>query len=136
MTASITVFVVDHDETLRQAMSRLMRADGFRAECFESTDALPNKRDWPGGVVVLIVDLATALRSDKLFYKQPNFRDLHPPVICLTSCDTDRTRREAQAMGAFSYFRKPVDDQALSDAIIFAAQQSDRVVSVETTCAT
>jgi hypothetical protein len=39
-------------------------------------------------------------------------------------------------MGAFSYFRKPVDDQALSDAIIFAAYQSDRGVSVETTCAT
>ena len=87
MTASITVFVVEHDKTLRQAMSRLMRADGFRAECFESTDALPKKRDWPDGVVVLIVDLDTALRSDELFYKQLNIGDLHPPVICLTGCE-------------------------------------------------
>jgi FixJ family two-component response regulator len=93
MTASITVSVVDQDETLRQAMSRLVRADGFGAECFESTDASPKERDWPGGVVVLIVELATALRSDKLFYRQSNIRDLHPPVICLTSCDTDRMRR-------------------------------------------
>jgi FixJ family two-component response regulator len=136
MTASITVFVVEHDKTLRQAMSRLMRADGFRAECFESTDALPKKRDWPDGVVVLIVDLDTALRSDELFYKQLNIGDLHPPVICLTGCDTNRTRREAKAMGATSYFRKPVDDQALSDAIIFAAQQSDCGVSVDTTYVT
>ena len=97
MTASITVFVVEHDKTLRQAMSRLMRADGFRAECFESTDALPKKRDWPDGVVVLIVDLDTALRSDELFYKQLNIGDLHPPVICLTGAlpgkEADRSEK-------------------------------------------
>jgi hypothetical protein len=35
-------------------------------------------------VVVLIVDLPTALQSDELFYNQSNIRDLRPPVICLT----------------------------------------------------
>ena len=102
MTASITVFVVEHDKTLRQAMSRLMRADGFRAECFESTDDLPKKRDWPDGVVVLIVDLDTALRSDELFYKQLNIGDLDGRVICLTRCDTNGTRHEAKAMGSMT----------------------------------
>jgi DNA-binding NarL/FixJ family response regulator len=42
------------------------------------------------------------------------------PVIFVTAHDTPETRCRAQSAGAAGYFRKPVDDQALLDAIAWA----------------
>jgi FixJ family two-component response regulator len=42
------------------------------------------------------------------------------PVIFVTAHDTPETRCRAQSTGAAGYFRKPVDDQALLDAIAWA----------------
>ena len=39
------------------------------------------------------------------------------PVIALSAQDDDETRERARALGAVTFFRKPVDDQALLDAI-------------------
>jgi FixJ family two-component response regulator len=44
----------------------------------------------------------------------------HVPVIFVTAHDTPETRQRAQSVGAAGYFRKPVDDQALLDAIAWA----------------
>lgn len=42
------------------------------------------------------------------------------PVILVTAYDTAETRERARQVGAAAYFRKPVDDQALLDAIAWA----------------
>jgi FixJ family two-component response regulator len=42
------------------------------------------------------------------------------PVIFVTAHDSPETRNRAQSVGAAAYFRKPVDDQALLDAIAWA----------------
>jgi two-component system response regulator FixJ len=39
------------------------------------------------------------------------------PVILVTGFDTEETRALAKQSGAAGYFRKPVDDRALLDAI-------------------
>jgi FixJ family two-component response regulator len=44
----------------------------------------------------------------------------HLPVILVTAYDTPETRELAQRTGAAAYFRKPVDDQALLDAVAWA----------------
>ena len=44
----------------------------------------------------------------------------HLPVIFVTAHDTPETRDLALRYGASSYFRKPVDEQALLDAITWA----------------
>lgn len=46
------------------------------------------------------------------------------PVIFITAHDTPETREIAQRNGASAYFRKPVDDQALLDAIAWAVNAS------------
>jgi FixJ family two-component response regulator len=46
------------------------------------------------------------------------------PVIFTTAHDTPETREIAQRAGAAAYFRKPVDDQALLDAIAWALSSS------------
>ncbi len=46
------------------------------------------------------------------------------PVIFVTAYDTPETHDLAERFGAVAYFRKPVDDQALLDAILRAVHQS------------
>ena len=46
--------------------------------------------------------------------------DRHLPVIFTTAHDTPENREIAQRAGASAYLRKPVDDQALLDAIHWA----------------
>ena len=71
---------------------------------------------------VLLVDVATASHSAASLHVQLQERGLSMPVIYLTDCDTDRMRCEARTQGAAGYFRKPIDEQALVDAITFAAE--------------
>ncbi len=42
------------------------------------------------------------------------------PVIIVTAHDTEEMRAKARQVGVVGYFRKPVDDQALIDAIEWA----------------
>jgi FixJ family two-component response regulator len=121
MPASITVFIVDGDESVRRAMARMMRADGFQAVCAESVESLL-QQDLPASEAVLLVDVKTARQSGTSLHEQLNARALNLPVIYLTDCDTERSRCLAKHLGAAGYFRKPIDDQALVDAIIFAVQ--------------
>ena len=47
------------------------------------------------------------------------------PVIFVTAHDTTETRDLAQRYGASAYFTKPVDDQALLDAIRWSIHRGD-----------
>ena len=42
------------------------------------------------------------------------------PVIVISAHDDEETREHAKELGAVSFFRKPIDDQALLDAIWWA----------------
>ena len=123
MSASITVFVVDSDDSVRRAMARVMKAGGFRAVCVSSVEAL-FQQDLTASEALLLVDVRTARQSAKLLHEELGARGLNLPVIYLTDCDTERSRIKATLLGAAGYFRKPVDEQALSDAITFAVQRS------------
>lgn len=122
MSASITVFIVDKDESVLRAMARLMKAVGFEAECFSSIEDLFHE-DLASRRIVLLVDVSTARQFEASLHEQLIARGLAMPVIYLTDCDTDRMRRTLRSQGAAGYFRKPVDQQALVDAITFVTQQ-------------
>lgn len=130
MEASITVFVVDGDDSVRRAIERLMKADGFRAVCVSSVDAL-FQQDLPASEALLLIDVRTARQSHISLHEELAARGLDPPVIYLTDCDTERSRQKAKLMGAAGYFRKPVDEQALSDAITFAVHRSSAKQPIE-----
>ena len=48
------------------------------------------------------------------------------PVIYVTAHDTEETRHLARDAGASGFFRKPVDDQALLDAIEWALSENQK----------
>ncbi len=45
------------------------------------------------------------------------------PVIVISASDDAQVREQARELGAVTFFRKPIDDQALLDAISWAIAQ-------------
>jgi len=53
-------------------------------------------------------------------------RGLHTPVIFVSAQDTEHIRAEAKHVSAAGFFRKPVDAQALLDAIAWAVRNENK----------
>lgn len=119
MTELITVFVVDSDASIRRSMARMMRVEGFEVVCFPDLDTLL-QQDIPSSNVILLLDVRTTNPSGDSLQDYLSVHGLNPPIIFLADCDQSATLRRARELGAAAYFQKPVDKQALLDAILFA----------------
>jgi len=119
-----TVYVIDDDLSVRSALKRLLRVCGLQVRAFESVEAfLAHPPAAKNSCVVADIRLPgiDGLQLPALLAGM----DLEIPVIFLTAQDTEETRGAARRAGAAGYFRKPVDDQALLDAIEWALSRFD-----------
>jgi FixJ family two-component response regulator len=110
------IAIVDDEESVRKAISRLLRAAGFGVETYASgSDFLRAVEQRPPHCVVL--DLRMPHISG--FDVQSALKQAHAqvPVIIITGDDSAETRAHAIGQGAKAYLRKPVDDAMLLDAI-------------------
>lgn len=111
-----TVFVVDDDESVRTSLGRLMRAEGFTVHLFESPERfLAEVTPIPEACVLL--DITLPGMNGLEVQAKLNQRGIRLPVIAVSARDDEATRREARQLGAKYFFRKPVDDRTLIDAI-------------------
>ena len=113
------VYIVDDDDSVRGAIKRLIRSAGMEAQTFASgADFLKSKfRDQR---TCLVADVRMPGMSGLELHQKLIERGFKLPVIYITGFDTAETRSQARKSGAFGYFRKPVDDQALLDTIQLA----------------
>ncbi len=113
------IYIVDDDASVCKAMKRLLKSAGLAAQAFHSAQdflsvATPQISD------CLLVDVQMPGMSGLELQRQLIKNGIRVPVIFITAFDEDHLRQEARAAGAAGYFRKPFDDQALLDAIIFS----------------
>jgi FixJ family two-component response regulator len=127
-TPPIAVYIVDDDPAVREALARFMRSAGLRVELFASViDLLDKGRfDEPLCIVadIRLPDIS-GLELPAFLAQQGRPR----PVIFITAYDTDENRSAAHRAGAAAFFRKPVDGEALLDAINWAVGEHDRTSS-------
>ena len=114
--ARVFVYIVDDDAAVRHALARLMRAAQHEALAYESAERfLAEVRDRPSACILLDITMPhmTGLQV------QARLKELgiQLPVIALSARDDEETRGRARKLGASFFLRKPVDDQALLDAI-------------------
>jgi FixJ family two-component response regulator len=114
------VFVVDDDDSVRKSLGRLIRSEGFEVHLFDSSEGFleavtPTLR----ACVVLDVSMPSISGID--VQHRLNERGMRMPVIIVSARDDDLTRSRAKQCGAKFFFRKPVDERALIDAIDWAA---------------
>ena len=114
--AGLVVYVVDDDASVRSGLARLMRSAGLRTMSFDGGEAfLAHAVHGAAGCVVL--DISMPGLSGLQVQERLTQAAVGIPVIALSARDDDETRRLARALGARFFLRKPVDDQALLDAI-------------------
>ena len=114
--APIIVHIVDDDGAVRAGFARLLRAAGLDARCYESADLfLETVRDGSGACVLLDITMPNTTGPD--VQERLNEKGIGLPVITVSARDDEPTRALARALGARMFLRKPVDDQALLDAI-------------------
>jgi FixJ family two-component response regulator len=117
----MTISIIDHDPSVRKALLLLLQSVGFEARAFPSAEdfqkhALINNED------CIILDLRMPGMNGFDLMETLISKGIHAPVICLTASDDVKSREQAREFGAVAYFTKPVDDQALIDAINLAIQ--------------
>lgn len=113
------IYVIDDDASVRKALQRLMNAAGLDCSAFASgSDFLKDVPADASGCVIMDISMPEMTGQQLLAkLKEMGFR---MGVIALSAMDTPETREQARKLGATSFFRKPVDDQALLDAIHWA----------------
>ena len=118
------VSVVEDDESVRRALTRLIRSVGLTAEAFASaTDFLCyGHLDTPGCV---ILDVRMPGLSGLDLQQRLIEVGLQMPIIFITAHEDAHMRERAMNRGAIAFFQKPFDDRALLDAI-YNALGTDR----------
>ncbi len=113
------LYIIDDEPELRTAYSRLARSARMRAKTFASVrEFLEGNPAAENACVICDIGLSgTSGIELPTLLDQPGS---HIPVIFVTSEDTESVRERASRAGAAGYFRKPVDSQALLDAIAWA----------------
>ena len=110
------ICIVDDDASVRRGFSRLLRSAGFEFRAYGDADgflaALPG-----GNRVCILLDIAMPRMSGPELQARLKERGIRFPVIAISAHDDDVARSTARMLGASRFLRKPVDDEALLDAI-------------------
>jgi FixJ family two-component response regulator len=116
---SITVYVVDDDESIRRALKRLLRSFGYHALTFESAeDFLDFTSGKDEGCIILDIHLPGMTGLD--LQEKLASRCTEYSVIIMTAHDNPQWRERAEKVGVVAYLKKPFGEQSLLDAIRLA----------------
>lgn len=114
-----TVYVVEDDTSLRNAVRRLLKCAQYRVLAFASAEEFYRSdfKDNPG---CLLLDIRLPGLSGFELQEQLLASGVQMPVIFLTGQDRAGMEEQAMRLGASAYLRKPVDEDTLLGAIQLA----------------
>jgi two-component system response regulator FixJ len=114
----ILVHVIDDDESVRRAFQILLQSAGFNVQAFSSAEEfLESVSPDDSGVIILDMRMPGMTGLDLL--RKLASRKNRVQVIAVSAYDDAPTRKLARELGAVTFFRKPIDDQALIDTILW-----------------
>lgn len=116
MKIKALVCVVDDDAALRESLSDLLRAAGYRAACFESTESFLASEE-RGGCGCVVADIhMPGLTGIDLAKRVAAAADA-PKVVLITGHPEESWRERALNSGAAGFLRKPIESKALLDLV-------------------
>jgi FixJ family two-component response regulator len=121
-----TVFIIDDDRGMRQAVQDLVESVGLRAESFATGQEFLNKRR-TSDPSCLVLDVRLPQMSGLDFQHRLTEIGVQIPIIFITAHGDIPMSVRALKSGAVEFLTKPFRDQDLLDAIQQALQR-DRVV--------
>ncbi len=117
-----TVFIVDDDLEVREALQLLLQSVGLRVELHASAQAYLERFE-PQRPGCLVLDVRMPGMSGLELQARLSAETLHPPVVVITGHgDVPMAVRAVQA-GAVDFIEKPFRDQELLDSVHRALEQ-------------
>lgn len=111
-----TIFVVDDNASVREAIKSLVESTGLRVETFESTeDFLRHKL--PDGPKCLVLDVLLPGVSGLDFQNELTKANIRIPIIFITGHGDIPMTVRAMKAGAVEFLTKPFEDEDLLTAI-------------------
>ena len=126
MTPETTVFVVDDDAAVRQALSWLIESVGLRVEAFASAQEFLDAHPESDLAGCLVLDVRMPGLSGLELQAKLAAQGAGLPVIILTGHAEVPMAVQALKAGAVDFFEKPVSEQKLLDRIQQALEQDAR----------
>ena len=117
-----TVFIIDDDRGMRQAIHDLVESVGLRAESFATGEAFLGTRR-TGGPSCLVLDVRLPQMSGLDFQRRLAESGMQIPIIFVTAHGDIPMSVRALKSGAVEFLTKPFRDQELLDAIQQALQR-------------
>lgn len=115
-TRATVVYIVDDDDAVRDGFARLLRAAGLDPRPYQSPEQFLDDITLLPGTCILL-DITMPRMTGLEVQARLKSKDVAPSIIIVSARDDEETRKLARNLGARMFLRKPVDDQALLDAI-------------------
>ena len=116
MTSSGTVYLVDDDEALCAATTRLLTACGFRVKAYLSAESFLSAFD-ATEAGCLLLDLRMPGQSGLELQQVLRERNVEVPIVFLTGHAEVPTSVYAMRQGAVDFLQKPASEEALIAAL-------------------
>ncbi|PKH20493.1 DNA-binding response regulator [Enterobacterales bacterium CwR94] len=121
------IYIVDDDASVRESLHFLMQSMGWQAEIFSGIDAfLQHTAEHHTLTGCLLLDVRMPGKSGLAWLEEGETPFPLLPVIVMTGHGTIETCRRAFRHGAFEFYTKPLDVDALIETINGALQESEQ----------
>jgi len=117
------VHIVDDDESVRKGLTRLLRSAGFECQAYATPEgflAEVHNED----IACILIDITMPGMNGLQLVGQLKEMGITYPAIAISAHD-DNVRNLARDIGIRFFLRKPVDDQALIDAINWVMHEDE-----------
>jgi FixJ family two-component response regulator len=119
------IYVIDDDGSVRRAFQMLFQSADFNVQTFCSAEEFLESASLRDDSCI-ILDMRMPGMTGPDLQKELVSRKIRIPVIVVSAYDDAAARDLARELGAVAFFRKPVDDQALIDAILWVLEEKGK----------
>lgn len=116
MSEQPTIFIVDDDEQVRNALSLLMESVGLNVEKYPTAQAYLDTFD-SSKAGCLILDVRMPGMSGLDLQARLTAEKIHPPIIIITGHGDVPMAVKAVSAGAIDFIEKPFNNQSMLDSV-------------------
>lgn len=121
----IHVYIVEDDASVRKGLARLMRSLGIESSLYDSAESFLEHEPSEENPCILL-DITMPKMNGLELAEKLKVMGCTYPIIAVSARDDDEVRDQVEKMGACFFLRKPVDDQALIDAIKWVTRKGSQ----------
>lgn len=124
MTSSTeqTVFIIDDDVAVRDALALLLGLKGYRTAIYSSAEDFlaAFRKEWRG---CMVLDIKMGGMSGLDLQARLNEQEAEIPIVVITGHGDAASARQALKSGAVDFLEKPIDDAQLVAAVAAALER-------------